>query len=420
MNVIEFNHIWKSFKKGERGTALRDAIPSLLKRLAGKRISPDTDNTFWALRDVSFKVRRGEALGIIGPNGAGKTTILKLISGIMRSNRGSIDVNGKISALIEITAGFHPDLTGRENIYLNGSIMGMSRKEINKKFDSIIEFSGIKDFIDTPVKRYSSGMYVRLGFSVAAHIDPDILLIDEVLAVGDLAFRIKCLQRIKELKESKTTIVFVSHSLHSVRNLCQRTLWLDEGQIQEFGESNEVISKYYDYSKGFILKESKERLDKSLISPQESSDIVVTQVDILNENRKTQNMFHPLERMIVKIFYKASKKIECPNFGIRLTNENGLKIGVIQSRWSKEYKDSVARRGGFVEGTGCVECVIDALNLLAGYYTLDVEIGDPCDLEKYCWMRNAATFGISALGLSEAFSTDNEGLFYLPNRWRCA
>jgi lipopolysaccharide transport system ATP-binding protein len=199
---------------------------------------------FWALRDVSFAINRGEALGIIGHNGAGKSTILKLLSSITAPTSGEIVIDGRLAALIEIGSGFHPELTGRENVYLNGTLLGMPRREISAKLNSIVEFAGVEHFIDTPVKHYSSGMYLRLGFSIAAHLDPEILLLDEVLAVGDAAFQAKCLDRVTELRRNGTTIVFISHNLHAVSRLCERTLLLRRGEIVSDGPTNEVIAEY--------------------------------------------------------------------------------------------------------------------------------------------------------------------------------
>jgi lipopolysaccharide transport system ATP-binding protein len=199
---------------------------------------------FWALKDVSFEVRRGEALGIIGHNGAGKSTILKLLSRITTPSAGEIMINGRLSALIEVGSGFHPELTGRENIYLNGSILGMLRRDITQQFDSIVNFAELRQFIDTPAKRYSSGMYVRLGFSIAAHLNPDILLLDEVLAVGDAAFQQKCIERVLELKERGTTIVFISHDLRAVQKLCNRVILLRKGRIEADGDPAETIALY--------------------------------------------------------------------------------------------------------------------------------------------------------------------------------
>lgn len=248
-NALEFNGVWKKFKKGERFDSLRDLIPSITRNInpfAGK-LDPEAlqKKEFWAVKDVSFQLKRGDILGIIGHNGSGKSTILKLISGILRPTKGNIRVNGRLSALIEVGAGFHNDLTGRENIYLNGAILGMSKKEIDRKFDSIVAFSELEEFIDTPVKRYSSGMYVRLGFSVAAHLDPEILLIDEVLSVGDFRFQRKCMQKMNEFVTKGTTIIYISHNLPSVIELCPKTLLLSHGVVQEVGESRQVVHDYY-------------------------------------------------------------------------------------------------------------------------------------------------------------------------------
>jgi lipopolysaccharide transport system ATP-binding protein len=245
--AIEFKNVWKKFKKGEKFDTLRDLIPAMAKRLfSGSRRGELQEKEFWALKDVSFQLKQGEALGIIGPNGAGKSTALKLITGILRPNNGSIKVNGRLSALIEVAAGFHPDLTGRENIYLNGTILGMARKEIDNKFEEIVEFSGLEEFIDTPVKRYSSGMYARLGFSIAAHVDPEILLVDEVLSVGDLAFQRKCIETMLGFKDKGTTIIFVSHNLQAVSSLCGRCLTLNNGKVLYDGTTGEGIKCYYD------------------------------------------------------------------------------------------------------------------------------------------------------------------------------
>ncbi len=199
---------------------------------------------FWALRDISFEVNRGETLGIIGHNGAGKSTILKLLAGITRPSAGRIIINGRLAALIEVGSGFHPELSGRENVYLSGSILGMRRAEIARKLNSIIDFAGLRQFIDTPVKRYSSGMLVRLGFSIAAHLDPEILLLDEVLAVGDAAFQTKCMDRVNELRRTGRTIVFISHDLNAVERICDRVLLLQRGQIIANGSPLEVIEQY--------------------------------------------------------------------------------------------------------------------------------------------------------------------------------
>ena len=244
--VLRFDQIWKKFRRGEQmHDSLRDLIPSIAKKLFRLRRHEELrDKEFWAIKDVSFQLERGEALGIIGANGAGKSTALKLLSGILRPDRGTISVSGRLSALIEVGAGFHPDLTGRENIYLNGAILGMKRKEMDRKLDEIVAFSELSEFLDTPVKRYSSGMYARLGFSVAAHVDPDILLVDEVLSVGDWAFQRKCLEKMEAFVKKGVTIIFISHNLQAVANLCSRALLLRKGSVVESGPPGQVIRRY--------------------------------------------------------------------------------------------------------------------------------------------------------------------------------
>jgi ABC-type polysaccharide/polyol phosphate transport system ATPase subunit len=247
--VLRVEDVSKRFVRGEMHDSLRDFIPSLFAKIAGRsRVSSAAKNEFWALRDVSFELNRGEAFGIIGANGAGKSTILKLITGIMAPTTGTIDVNGRLSALIEVGAGFHPDLTGRENIYLNGTILGMTRAEIDRKFDAIVEFSGLKDFIDTPVKRYSTGMYARLGFSVAAHVDPDILIVDEVLSVGDIVFQNRCLEKMNSIINGGATVIFVSHNLRAIAELCPRSILLEHGKIVSAGPSQDVLRVYLENS----------------------------------------------------------------------------------------------------------------------------------------------------------------------------
>lgn len=236
MRTVQFDQVSKKYQLHSQRT-LKEFLPVFL---GGKQIKKD----IWALKKVSFEVEKGEALGIIGPNGAGKSTILKLIAGVTQPSAGKITVNGKISPLIELGAGFHPELTGQENIYLNGSILGMSKKEIKKKFKKIVNFAELWDFIEIPIKYYSSGMYMRLGFSIAVFVEPEILLIDEILAVGDVAFQKKCLEKMSEFKKNGVTIVFVTHSLGTVNDFCNRAIWLEKGEIKAEGEPEKVISAY--------------------------------------------------------------------------------------------------------------------------------------------------------------------------------
>ncbi len=255
MNIIEVTNLSKRYEIGARQAgyvALRDVLTNtfahpfkFLKTKAQKAVGRGTTEEFWALQDVNFTVEKGEAIGIIGANGAGKSTLLKILSKITPPTTGEIKLRGHVASLLEVGTGFHPELTGRENIFLNGAILGMPKKDIIRKFDDIVAFSGVEKFIDTPVKRYSSGMYVRLAFSVAAHMEPDILIVDEVLAVGDADFQKKCLGKMDEVtKESDRTVLFVSHNMSAIQALCTRTILLEGGKVKMIGQTNDVIAAY--------------------------------------------------------------------------------------------------------------------------------------------------------------------------------
>jgi lipopolysaccharide transport system ATP-binding protein len=254
--VIHCEGLSKCYRIGEREPyrALRDTLTDSLyaplrhlRSLLGassNTVQPNEDSTFWALRDVSFEIRRGEVLGIIGPNGAGKSTLLKILSRITKPTTGRARIRGRVGSLLEVGTGFHPELTGRENIYLNGAVLGMRKAEIERKFDEIVAFAEVERFIDTPVKRYSSGMYVRLAFAVAAHLEPEILLVDEVLAVGDAAFQKKCLGKMGAVAKEGRTILFVSHNMTAVQSLCGRAVWLDGGKVVQQGDAEIIVTEY--------------------------------------------------------------------------------------------------------------------------------------------------------------------------------
>jgi lipopolysaccharide transport system ATP-binding protein len=250
--AIEVCRVWKRFRRGETHDSLRDLVPAATRRLIGLRPKGArvASREFWALKDISFQVKPGEIVGIIGANGAGKSTILKILSRILRPNSGRVCLNGRLSALIEVGAGFHPDLTGRENVYLNGTILGMRRAEITRKFDEIVAFAEIEEFIDTPVKRYSSGMYLRLAFAVAAHLEPEILIVDEVLAVGDTRFQRKCLTKMQDVGQQGRTVLFVSHNMPAITRLCERAILLDQGRLIQDGPSPQTVKAYLNSSLG--------------------------------------------------------------------------------------------------------------------------------------------------------------------------
>ena len=313
--VLEMDHVYKKFRRGEIYDSLRDLIPAITGKLfRGSAEDKLEQREFWALNDVSFQVNRGEAFGIIGYNGAGKSTILKLLSGIMKPTAGTLSVHGTLSALIEVGAGFHPDLTGRENIYLNGSILGMPKQEIKDKFDEIVEFSGLDEFIDTPVKRYSSGMYARLGFSVAAHVNPDVLIVDEVLSVGDFMFQQKCVKRMHSVIRGGATVIFVSHNLRAVSELCSRCLLLERGKVVELGETGQAIKtymeracrQYADRSAGDVsISRFVVRGESGESVKFESGDKVWLDIEITSRNR--------IERAAVVLFIKDDSHYEIFN-----------------------------------------------------------------------------------------------------------
>jgi lipopolysaccharide transport system ATP-binding protein len=272
--VIKVDNVGKLYRLGEIGTGtLQQDINRWWARMLGKedplaKVGEVNDRTkkgekkySWALKDINFSVQQGEVLGIIGSNGAGKSTLLKILSQITTPTEGNIKIKGHIASLLEVGTGFHPELTGRENIFLNGAILGMPKKEIRSKFDEIVDFAGVERYIDTPVKRYSSGMYVRLAFAVAAHLEPEILVIDEVLAVGDADFQKKCLGKMKEVSQTDgRTILFVSHNMQAINSLCNKALWLHQGGVKEIGETSGIINKYISGIQQLKLKQTWDEL----------------------------------------------------------------------------------------------------------------------------------------------------------------
>ena len=341
------------------------------------------DKEFWALKNVSFQVKKGDVLGLIGANGAGKSTALKLLSRIMNPTKGQIKIEGRLSALIEVTAGFHNELTGRENVYLNGTIMGMTKKEIDSKFDEIVDFSGLSEFIDTPVKRYSSGMYSRLGFSVAAHMDPDILLVDEVLAVGDIAFQAKCAQKMRELLNSGTTIMLVSHNLPLIQNLCKRVILLNKGEIIKEGTPDEVIPYY----QNIVYGKQEEELKKKILSDSDkvaiNTDALVKISDVLiyNGELKHKTEFSVGEPISIKLSYEAKKCIENPIFSIDIIRADGVLCCCANT---KDDNFTISA----IEGAGSINIGLGQLNLAPAIYFAKVAIWDKEMVHPYVVRKN--------------------------------
>lgn len=308
--AVEVNHLWKRFHRGEFHDCLRDAIPALVKSMfVREKRDKLGKGDFWALQDVSFQVKKGEAFAIIGHNGAGKSTMLKVLSNLLLPNRGYVKTRGRLRALIEVGAGFHGDLTGRENIYLNGSILGMTQAEINAKFDEIVEFSGIEDFLDTPVKRYSSGMRARLGFSVAANLEPEILIVDEVLSVGDAEFQKKCIEKMTSVIRGGRTVLFVSHNMNAVRNLCSRAILLEHGQLIAEGDTESVLQRYIGSAKSYKEQDVSERTDRV-----GTGEAVITKFQIgLNPDFMGQECICNFgEGLYIKVRYRANADVPQP------------------------------------------------------------------------------------------------------------
>lgn len=378
MYSIEFNHVWKRFKKGEKIYSLRDAIPALFKKaLAVNNVLGKEE--FWALKDVNFNVKKGEFFGIIGDNGAGKSTCLKLLAGIIKPNNGRTKVNGRISALIEVTAGFHPELTGRENIYLNGTIMGMTRKEIDNKFDEIVDFSGIREFIDTPVKRYSSGMYSRLGFSVAAHIDSDVLLVDEVLSVGDMAFQTKCAKKMRELLTSKTiTIILVSHNLALIQSLCERVILLNKGTILKEGAPDKVIPFYQEIAEKNGEKEFKDEMITSEHRIMIKQDILVNinEVSMQNGANKRKKDFIFGESISIRVYYETKKTIDNPIFNLNIFRDDGVLCCASCTKYEKINIEKI-------NGSGIIRINLGNINLAPGTYLAEISVHDKDFIHHY-------------------------------------
>ena len=375
--ALEVNHVWKKFNRGEFNDSLRDAVPAMLKSLVG--LGPSRaelqKNEFWALKDVNFKVEEGESVALIGHNGAGKSTLLKIFSKILKPNRGNIKVNGRMRALIEIGSGFNGDLTGRENIFLNGSILGMSQKEIASKFDAIVDFAGIEDFLDMPVKRYSSGMYARLGFAVAAHLEPEILIVDEVLAVGDLAFQKKCLGKMNEVASEGRTVVFVSHSMTAVRNLCQRAILFDHGQMMDDGPTGPVVDHYFK-----LLQQEQKELGENDRKQRQKAVITKTLVGSTPELLAEKAFCQMNGDLYARFYYHVNEPVNNAVFGFVLIDYEQRHIIGCNTRITE-------KQVGRLEKDGYIEFHIPKLPLTSGTYSLSVglfeKIGESNKLHRF-------------------------------------
>jgi len=458
--VIKFSSVSKRFVlHHERARSFQDIVVSLFGlRTPSKRgvaLPQPANQVFWALRDANFGIYAGEAVGIIGENGSGKSTTLKLISRILVPTSGSVSVKGKVSALLELGTGFHPELTGRENIFLNGSLLGIPRKEMVERYQAIVDFSELDEFIDTPIKHYSSGMVMRLGFAVAINVDPDILLTDEVLAVGDEAFQRKCLEHIAILRRRGVTIVYVSHALDSVRALCRRAIWLDHGRIVADGPSGDVIDRYLDYENEKHverlrnLHEGRENAASTVALPEPmehtsedanslvedvgadseedvddgtdrtvnfalehpgsrwtTGDVQITDVRFIDKDGTDTTTFKTNEPFTIRIKYDARKRLENPVFGLALYTQGGVHLNGPNTRFS-------GLEIPCLEGTGHVDYRIDELPLLSGIYDVTVALTGAELTDVLDHQHRAYSFNVQpTTGLPERW-----GLLYIPASW---
>jgi ABC-type polysaccharide/polyol phosphate transport system ATPase subunit len=400
--AIQFEQVSRQFVlHHERSRSFQELAVNLFRRNNGSR------EEFWALRDASFTVDRAETVGIIGPNGAGKSTALKLISRIIEPSSGQVRVKGRVGALLELGAGFHPDLTGRENIFLNGSILGLSRAAIWRKLDEIIAFAELERFIDVPVKHYSSGMYVRLGFSIAVHTTPDILLIDEVLAVGDQVFQQKCLRRIGRLKRNGVTIILVSHNLGSIGDLCERAIWLQDGRVKTDGNSAEVVDKYLAYSnRRYYLQQ---------LAGQASVEgnrwgtfqAEITSLRFLDATGSPCREFKTGQPFTVEICYRAHEPIKRPAFGIAIYREDSVHISGTNTSVDHFAIDAI-------EGDGVVYYHLDQLPLLDGHYQFTAAIYNYDSTHAYDHHHRMYAFIVRQGPDTRRL----EGMIRLPARWQ--
>jgi len=378
-NAVEFQDVWKKFKKGEKFDSLRDSIPNFFKNLTHKnREIALSEHEFWVVKNVNFTIPKGGVVGIMGPNGAGKSTILKLLSGIMSPTKGRMTINGRLSALIEVTAGFHPELTGRENVYLNGAILGMKRREIDRKFDEIVDFSEVGEFIDTPVKRYSSGMYSRLGFSVAAHMDPEILIVDEVLSVGDIAFQSKCAQKMRELLGSGATILLVSHQISLIQSLCQRVLLLNHGELIKDGPTDEVIPYYQNitFRKNEEDFKHKVKSEQGKVKINQDLALEITDVVLYGRDLRPREEFAPGEDLEIKVDYNVKQEITDPIVIIDIIRSDGVLCCSINSKES-------GKALGKLYGKAAIKLTFKGLNLAPGIYLTKVSFWEKEMIHPY-------------------------------------
>jgi lipopolysaccharide transport system ATP-binding protein len=406
--AIEINSVSKMYKIGHTNPTLREHIMNAvtLKFLQKK---PE-EEVLWALKNISLSINHGETVGIIGRNGAGKSTLLKVLSKITFPTFGRTRVEGRVISLLEVGTGFHDELTGRENIFLNGSILGMPKKEVRRQLDAIIEFSGVEQFIDTPIKRYSTGMRLRLGFAVAAHLDPDILIVDEVLAVGDAQFQKKCLDTIQKLRASARTILFVSHNLAAVENLCERCIWIDHGEVHMDGDSKGVIR---DYTESMRDKKAVVEELEDTRTRRGNGKIRFRGFEFLSPEGIVQKIIRAGDAVVMRFHYTAHEPVAFPSFGFKMYTEAGVLVTATSTSHHSIYIPSVE------VGDGYLDLKIPSLNLLAARYVISLWVTDQSGAVVFDNVEGAVTFEIDTANLYNAnWQADSRfGIVYFPQKW---
>jgi lipopolysaccharide transport system ATP-binding protein len=394
--IIEITNLSKKYPIIHDKTPYRTFRETIMHRLRHPFARNKTQETFWALKDINLTINRGEIIGVIGKNGAGKSTLLKILSGITKPSEGKIKLYGRVSSLLEVGTGFHPELTGRENIFLNGVILGMTRKEVEKKFNEIVAFAGVEQFLDTPVKHYSSGMYVRLAFAIAAHLEPDILIIDEVLAVGDIEFQKKCLGKMEEVsKEEGRTVIFVSHNMGIIQKLCSKTILINNGKISAQGNTREVIEKYLSKSQQIDSLQKDKKSKVSYISKVEILDEQNNKVNFINKD----NEFHLFFEII------ANKNIPSLRFGFTIFNTDNVGM------FSSLSTDSDIK---FKEGVTQFKVRLPGELLHSGQYRIEGALG----ADGIMFEQNENYISFECIRYSNYEPKTFKGLLRLPYKWK--
>lgn len=374
-NAIEIEHLTKRFKMySSRNQSLKATV------LQGERGRAED---FLALDDVTFNIPEGKTFGLLGYNGSGKSTLLKCIARILEPNAGEVRSYGSLAAMLEVGSGFHPDLSGRENVYLNGSILGMSRRDIDRKFDDIVQFSGVEEFIDQPVKNYSSGMYVRLGFSVAIHVEPEILLVDEVLAVGDMPFQEKCMDKFAEFRRDGRTVVVVSHGMEQMRTFCDEVAWLDKGKLVAVGDAMRVIDTYSDLGRGAAA-------DEAGGTRFGTGELKIRSIEWLTDGESVDRKLQTRDRVTIRLAYEALEPVERPVFGVSIETREGFQIWALQGRDAGFVPERIEA------GVGRFELEIPRLPLRPGSYSLSTSVQDYTSSVNIDIWRDASLFEVIA------------------------